>query len=302
MKTSWWLALATTVVVVCPARAQFPDLFELSAQYLPGVPVEVPGAEQARAQITSYDLVLNVPLVLGKTSFFVPGVAYHAEAISYAGLPDGFTDLRAFHGIDLSLLYVQLLSPQWSLAVRLAPGLAGDLTKVDDRTLRLSGAALTTYAASDCLTLGAGVIASYGFGEFLVLPGVYVSWRARDWLTLETMLPAFARATVTPVDGFEVTLRADVAGNTYAVRDRRVTDACAGTEGGDCMDHLAYSVVAATLGVSVRVWDKMWLSASGGYTLYRRFEPFGRDNTPTDDGAQTLPNVPLLRVALSYRL
>lgn len=298
MKTSWWLTLATTVVVVCPARAQFPDLFELGSQYLPGVPVAVPGSDDARAQITSYDVVLNLPIVLGETSFLVPGVAYHAEAVSYAGLPDGFTDLRAFHGIDLSLLYVQLLSPKWSLALRVAPGLAGDLTQVDRRTLRLSGAALANYAANDCLVLGAGVIASYGFGEFLVLPGLYASWKANDWLLLETMLPAFARVTATPIEGFEITLRADVAGNTYAVRDQRVLDTC----GGDCMDHLAYSVVAVTAGVSVRLWESMWLSAAGGYTVYRRFEPFTRDNALTDDGAQTLPNVPLVRVGLTYRL
>jgi hypothetical protein len=300
------------------ARAQVPDLLELSGAYLPGVPVEVPGSSEARAQVASYSVAINVPLVLGRSSFLVPGLAYRVDAASYRGVPDTFDDLRAFHGLDVSLLYIQLLPRDWSLALRVAPGLAGDLSSVDSGALRLSGAALAVHAFSDGASLGGGVIASYGFGSFMVLPAVYLSLGADDDpVGFELFFPAFARFEVRPLDGLEFGLRVEVSGSSYSVRDPRIAERWPCVEGVDrvdrvggaarpdakrCFDNLAYSVVSASAFVAVELWDSLWLDLAAGHTLYRRFDPRNQDGGAVDAGGQDLPNTLEMKVGVTLRL
>lgn len=296
-------------VLAWPARAQVPDLFEVSATYLPDVAVAVPGAEGVRAQVSSYQVALNLPVVLGERTFLVPGVAYRADTVSYLGAPDGFDDLRAFHGIELPILFVQLLPRDWSLAIRVAPGLAGDLASVDGDSFRMSAAALAVHTFSEDVTLGGGVVASYGFGSFMVLPALYFSLGAdTDPFGLELMVPAFAKLKARPVGGLELGLRAEVSGSSYAVRDPRiarrwpcVADASE-AEPARCFDNLAYSVVSASAYVAVELWKGFWLDAAVGHTLYRRFESKNAAGGSALDGGQDLPNAIEVKVGVVFRL
>src|SRR5262245_8906795 len=213
---STWLYAAT-------ARAQFPDLVEVNAQYLPGVPLQDP--QPVEAQIASYEGTLNVPVVLGAHTFLVPGLSYHSDAVSYARTPAGFTELRAFHSLDVPILFVQLLPGDWSLALRVAPGLAADTFELDTDLVRVSALALATHTFSDRLVVGGGGLASYAFGTPLPLPAAYVEWKPIDGLRLESFLPAFADLRYTLWDRLELGLRADIAGNSYAVRDERIRGA-----------------------------------------------------------------------------
>lgn len=303
------LALGLVIAAAAPARAQFPDLVELHALYLPGVPVAVPGQSGLRAQIASYEVAINVPVVLSPKTFLVPGLAYRADAVSYLDAPDGFADLRAFHAVELPLLFVQLLPHDWTLALRVAPGLASDFRAFDSAALRLSGAALVLHAFSDDVTLGAGVVATYGFGSFMVLPAVALTVGDDDApVAFEMMLPAFARLALRPLPGLELGLRADTSGSSYAVRDPRIakrwpcSDDGAPADPSACFDNLAYSVVDASAYVSVNVWGTLWLDASVGHTLYRRFESKNADGEPVLDGAQDLPNTWGVRVGFAVKL
>ena len=56
-----------------PVRAQLPDLVDLRAQYMPGVALEDP--KPAEAQVSSYDVALNVPVPLANDFFLIPGFA-----------------------------------------------------------------------------------------------------------------------------------------------------------------------------------------------------------------------------------
>lgn len=308
-----WVTFLVLTWIAGAARAQLPDLFEVSATYLPDVAIEVPGASGVRAQVSSYTATLNLPVVLGDTSFFIPGLSYRADAVSYVDTPAGFEDLRAFHALDLSLMLVQLLPADWSFAVRLAPGLAGDLASVDAEALRMSGAAFAIHAFNPELQLGGGVIASYGFGAFLVLPALYLAVGADDdLLRFEMMLPAFAKAWVQPVRGFEAGVRAEVSGSSYAVRDPRIARRwpCVAEPGADgrsaeparCFDNLAYSVVHVSVFLAVELWDSFWLDASAMRTVYRRFEPKNAEGETLEDGGQTLPDAFGVRVGVTFRL
>src|SRR5262249_29254528 len=154
---------------------QLPDLVEVSGQYRPGAAVDDP--RPTRAQVSSYEASINVPIPLGPKTFLIPGVSYHVDSVSFDDAPPGFVDLRAFHSIEIPVMLLQLLPDDWSLTLRVAPGVAGDMQALDTRMLRASALVLATRSFSPRLVAGAGGLASYTFGTFLPLPAAYVDWK-----------------------------------------------------------------------------------------------------------------------------
>jgi len=118
-----WLAAMAVCAPSLHARAQVPDVVEVSAQYLPDVPLA--DAKQLEAQVSSYDAALNIPIPLGERTFLIPGAGYHVESVSFANAPADFVPLRAFHSVDFTLLLVQLVPDDWALSLRVAPGRSG---------------------------------------------------------------------------------------------------------------------------------------------------------------------------------
>jgi hypothetical protein len=286
-----------------PARAQLPDLVSVSAGYMPGAELEDP--RPTKVQLSSYDVSLNVPIVLGPRSFLVPGLGYHVDSLSFSDAPDGFLELRAFHAIDLSLLYVQLLPKGWSLSFRLAPGVAGDLRGFDERLLRVSGLAMATWSPSERLVIGGGLLADYSFGTFLPLPAAYVEWRPTPNLKLEAFLPAFAEAKVILADRVELGVRASVQGSAYGIRDDRIADAppCAApADPAQCFDHVSYSVATAGPQVGVRLFSSVWWTTTAGYSFYRRFEQKNADGERIEGGLQELPNGFVVQSGVTWRM
>ncbi|WP_437480045.1 DUF6268 family outer membrane beta-barrel protein [Sorangium sp. So ce1014] len=317
-RTSRLLALAALLWVVAPGAAwgQFPDLVDLSAQYMPGTALEDP--RPTRAQVTSYEVSANVPIPLGEKTFLIPGAAYHVEAVSYADTLPGFDSLRAFHSVDVPVLFVQLLPRDWSLALRVAPGLAGDFEGFDGGLARVSALGLATHTLSERLVLGGGALASFSFGTFLPLPAAYVDWTPTPYFRFEAFLPGFATAKLLFSDRVEIGLRADVAGNAYAVRDARVAGAwpCAAQPADDpateqdersarpeqCVDHIAYSVATAGVTLGVRAVGTVWLTAQAGHSLFRRFEPMNADDDGIPGGGQSMPDVFFFRAGATWRI
>lgn len=143
------------------AQAQLPPLVEISGQYLPTS--TVPDAGGLRSQVSSYDAAVNVPIRLGERTFLVPGAQYHVDSVSYSHEPAGFTSVRALHSVSLPVLFAQQLSETWTLSFRAWPGLAGDREALDAGAFQV----MATWAPSERVTGGAGVIATYGFGQLL---------------------------------------------------------------------------------------------------------------------------------------
>jgi hypothetical protein len=298
------------------AGAQFPDLVDLSLQYLPGVALEEP--RPAEAQVASYEGTLNVPIVLGERTFLIPGASYHSDAASYQRTPPGFTPLRAFHSIELPLLFVQLLPSDWSLSVRLAPGLAADSPRLEQEQLRLSAVALATHAFSERLVVGAGALASYSFGTLLPLPAAYLEWKPLEALKVEAFLPAFIDVRYTLGQRVELGLRADVAGNAYSVRDERIRGAwpCAGGGADDpaspanealaqpeqCFDHIAYSVGVVGVVAGVRLFSSVWWTVMAGHSVFRRFDQRNAADERISGGLQAMPDAPFVRTGLTWRI
>jgi hypothetical protein len=298
------------------AAGQLPDLAEVSVGYLPSATLS--DQAPASAQVTSYDVAVNAPIPLGKTRFFIPGAAYHADAASFADTPPGFVELRRFHAVDVALLGVQLLPGDWSVTARVAPGLAGDFHDLDGRSFRLSTMVLVSHAFSDRFALGGGGMVTYQLGSVLPLPAVQVDWSPLRNLQVEAFLPAFAQARFTIGDRVQLGVRSEFNGNGYAIGDPRIAGTWPCRSGGAdrpgtptdesradpdaCLDHLTYAVGSAGAIAGVRLLSSVWLQAFGGHTFFRRLERNAADGDPIPGGVDDLPNVPFFRIGLSWRM
>jgi len=293
-----------------------PPLVEVQAQYVPES--EVPGAGGLRAQVSSYDAAFNVPLALGEKTFLIAGGQYHAESVSFSRTPDDFIPMNALHSIDLPVLLAYQLSEKWSLAFRVWPGIAGDFRGFDGGMLRIGGLAMGTWVPSRELSLGAGAMVSYGFGELLPLPVVYADWKPEPWFRVEASLPFFASAIFRIGDRFEVGALGDVNGNEYAIKDGDIRDRypCRAAENDDpatpvnetrsdsanCTDHLAYSSITAGGVARVRLFSTLWATTFLGRTLFRRYEFKNPEGDTIAGGKADLPNEIVFRAGLVFRI
>jgi len=283
------------------AQAQLPPILEVSGQYLP--PSDVASAPGLRAQLATYEASVSVPFSVGKSAFLLPGATYHAESMSYARMPAGFTPVRVLHATDLSLLFTRALSERWWVSLRGSAGLAGDFARIDSGHLRVGGFAMATYAFGENLVVGAGGLVSHAFGELHPLPMLYLDWRARPWLRMELNLPVSAEIKTILGDRLELGALADTNGNEYALRDPAIrADPQCANGAGACADHLSYAVVAASAVVRVRLFSTVWLSATAGRTLWRRFEQKDAQNRVLAGGGEDLPSEILFRGGLVWRL
>ncbi len=268
--------------------------------------------------MTAFNASVNLPVPLGNHTFLIPGLTYHFDSVSYYDTPANFTELRAFHSIGASLLAVQLLPNDWALSLRLAPELAGDFLGFDVALFHLSALALGTHSFSPRLSLGAGAIVTYAFGSLLPLPAVSAEWKPLDGVQILAFVPVLVSAKYTIGERLEMGLRADIGGNSYSVRDPRVTavwpcaanasdnPATAANEAtanpSECIDHVAYSVGVAGAQVGVRLFESVWLTAFAGTSFFRRLDQQNGNDDPISGGKLTIPNAFVARSSLVWRI
>ena len=213
-------------------------------------------------------------------------------------------------------MYVQVLPRDWSLAVRFAPGLAGDFYAIDRDLLRLNGLIMATKAFSERFVFGFGALASYNFGQFLPLPAIYADWRPVPQFRVETFLPAFFSARYLPHGRIELGARAEFAGNQYGVRHSEIRNRwpCIAEANDDpstpenetqadssqCLDNLAYSVGSAGITFGVRLFKTVWVYAYGAYAFFRRFEP--RNAAGDSIGIDSFPREFFVRAGIEWRI
>lgn len=324
-QTRLWGLLTSLGLLSAPAlaSAQPLDLLELRSEYLPPTALEgdrptgsTPWSDADEVQVSTYAASLNVPLALGDSTVLAPGFGYRLDKLSFAHESPAERELD-LHAFEVPLTLIHLLSNDWMLLFQATPGIAGDLAAVESRALRMQGLGLVSYQLSDQLVLGGGAAAMFEFGSLLPLPVLYAHWEPTAEITVDAFLPVQAEAKLALGDRFEIGLRADVDGNSYAISDSAIRGAwpCVaeaddtGTPENEaqaapkqCIDHVGYSVATAGASFGVRTYDSLWLSLYAGRTAFRRFEQMNADNDPVAGGLQTLPNVFFARVGLTWRL
>jgi hypothetical protein len=131
-------------------------------------------------------------------------------------------------------------------------------------------------------------------------------------------LPAFLSVKVTLWKRLELGARVQVAGNSYAVRDKRIRAAwpCAAQSSDDpntpfdetradsteCVDHVAYSVGTVAPFIALRVVESLWWNVQAGHSIFRRFEQRNVHDERIRGGLDDLPNTPFVRSGLTWRL
>lgn len=294
------LGAAAAVALATAARAQLPPLLEVSGQYLPASSIaSVPGL---RAQVASYDASVSVPIPVGELAYLLPGATYHTESVSYEHAPAGFAEVRQLQAADVSLLYTRAVAERWWVSVRGSVGLAGDFEAIDSGVLRYGGFAMATHTFGEHLVLGAGALVTHAFGELNPLPMAYLDWRPRPWLRVEANLPVMAEAKLILGDRVELGAVADASGNEYAIRAARIRRDPRCAAAGGCMDHLALAEIDAGGVARVRLFSTLWLSATAGRNLWRRFEQKDAHNAVLAGGREDLPCEFFFRAGLTWRL
>jgi len=201
------------------ATAQVPSLVDLSAQYTP--PGRANDPQTTEAQLSSFQLTLNVPVPLSPKRFLILGGSYHVDTVEYSQMPTGVEEDRTFHAAELAALVVQVLPERWILLARASGGIAGGFETVDRRMIRYNALVLAAKSVSDQLSVGGGVLVTGGYKRFLPLPAIQVNWRPSEEVLVEAFLPAFVNARYTVGNRFELGARVELTGATYAIRDAR---------------------------------------------------------------------------------
>lgn len=298
------------------AAAQVPSLVDLSAQYTP--PGRVSDSQATEAQLSSYQLTLNVPVPLSPKRFLILGGSYHVDTVEYSQMPTGVEEDRTFHATELSALMVQVLPERWILLARASGGIAGGFESIDRRMIRYNALVLAAKSLSDELSIGGGVLVTGGYKRFLPLPAIQLNWKPTEDVLVEAFLPAFVNARYTVGNRFEIGARVELTGATYAIRDARDRNQwpCTAQPTDDpgtpddetmarsnaCLDHVSYTVGSAGLLAGVRLTSTVWLTTFTGVSFYRRVERLNADNGSIDGGKQSLPVSGFFRANITWRI
>lgn len=297
----WTLLWLATLLAPLAARAQLPPLLRLGAQYVGGS--DVPGQSSLRAQVSSYDVNASIPVALGGSTYLLPGFTYHAESVSYEGAPAEFAQIRALHALDGTLLLTTAIADRWRVSIRGAVGLAGDLAAIDSGALRFNAMAMGSYSPGPWFVVGVGASVGIAFGELRPIPLLYLKWRPVRALRIEATVPIAAEVTALLGDRFELGAFSDLSGNDYAIRNAAVRqDATCIARSAECLDHLSTFVVTVGAVARLRLFSTVWLSVSGGPTLWRRFERKGQDSRVLPGGGRDLPGEFAIRSGIVWRL
>jgi hypothetical protein len=315
VRTAGAVCLAT-VAHHATAAAQVPSLVDLSAQYTP--PGRASDPQATEAQLSSYQLTLNVPVPLSPKRFLILGGSYHVDTVDYSQMPAGVEEDRTFHAIELSALMVQVLPERWILLARASGGIAGGFESIDRRMIRYNALVVAAKSVSDQLSVGGGVLVAGGYKRFLPLPAIQLNWKPTRDVLVEAFLPAFVTARYTTGNRFEIGARVELTGATYAIRDARDRNRwpCTaqptddpGTPGDEtmarsnaCLDHVSYTVGSAGVLAGVRLTSTVWLTTFTGISFYRRFERLNDGNGSLDGGAQSLPASGFFRANITWRI
>ena len=269
--------------------AQDINLASASFEFVPAAAINVQegGAINPEVDFNVFRGELNVPVKLGST-VLMPGFKYAATVPGVEPQPIG--GIESFHELTLSLLVIQPLSENWVLMASVAPTLATNFEDVGTDHFRVGGMAMGQYRFSRRLQVGFGVRVGYQFGELLPLPIVAVRWQPSDSFRVQAFVPALVRASFLFGNRFEIGANGRLNGNRYTLP----------TRDNPAIDNLAYSVGEVTGFAALRLFSRVWLTAHGGYTVFRRFEFFDADGDSLED--LELDNAPVFWTAVEWRL
>lgn len=294
-------AVLSALALMAAREAQAGELVAVQAQTTAPAEYDAPSPQTVSAN--ALELAASLPIEAGQRTYVLPGLGYRLEAPRFVDPPANGLPIPVFHDVEAHVSVVHAFDERWSLFVRGAVGLAGDLHAVDAGVVRFGASALAQRRFSERFAIGLGVAADYSFGELLPLPLVKLDWKTSRRTSLEGVLPLNLRFVWRPVDEARTGLIADLDGNEYAVRNASVRRNPPCSEPGgrsQCWDHLAATDLRVGALIGIRLHRELWAELRGGASVYRRFELLNPDDGPVTGGDQRLPVAPFALAQVSY--
>ncbi|MEM7608072.1 MAG: DUF6268 family outer membrane beta-barrel protein [Myxococcota bacterium] len=260
-----WLAisaLAALCFAAVPAAAQ-PSIASIS--YRETRPADVrPDAitpTSFELGIREFDVQVTAPLRVGEGgTVLLPGLRYGLAVPVPEDAERSFGD--NYHELGVGLTALQPLSQKWTLIFGADVVLGTDFQDVDASHVRASFQIAAQHQRNPKLMLGFGITASYALGELLPLPILSLRWEPADYFRLNIAIPRSIDATFIIANRVELGVSALLDGNRYSVDNPTVAN----------VDVLALSSARVGVTAGLRLFGDLWLSATLGRTVFRRFD------------------------------
>lgn len=218
------------------------------------------------------------PIPLRRDVYLIVAPRY----VAWRFIAESPQDDLTVHGISSSQTLRYPINPRWAVLGIVGVGLASDFRDVDVSHVRLSGGVVGQRRYHPRLALGAGIAASYSFGQLLPVPVLYADWRASDRLRVRAFLPSRFRVSYRVAPRLVVSAGAEVEGNRFSIqRDDLSQDLD--------VESLAVSRGSVQLRASVRIAGPLWAAAYLGHTVFRRLQVHDGDVEVADLSAEQSP-------------
>lgn len=254
--------LALALSYASGARAQMIDsLASTSFEYYPASSNgDRPGETQLNVLRTS----AAVPIQAAKRTTLIAGAAYELIDVR----PSNAESFQ-LHAPKLVAGIIQGFGERWGVMGFVDAGLASDFSdELGSNDVLLSLTAIGTYAVSDSIKLGAGVVYDRRTGQLAPLPAVLLDWRVSERFWVRGFAPTFVKADYHALRWLDVGVRATFEGNRFHL-------------GNDRMEDLELAYANLTLGPKLTFnfgkWTHLDVYAAGA--LYRRYELFQDDES-----------------------
>lgn len=238
---------------------------------IPNPSASQPGSLNGK-NVSAAMLTLNAGIrsQLDDNTLLINGFQYRYLNVSFPTL-DNTQISKDFHLLFYDFFLFRTLSDQFQLVAILRPGIFSDFQNVALNHARLEAVGFVDWFLSDNLTLGLGVAyQSSVFGRLITVPVLHVVHTFGDFL-LDMLLPSRGTLWYYPNPQLEIGFDIWLNGSQY-----RMGAVPAGIRNPtsnapeDQVVNFFFSNVTVGPVVRYKFFDKFYLSAEGGYTLFRR--------------------------------
>ncbi|MEL6182199.1 MAG: DUF6268 family outer membrane beta-barrel protein, partial [Myxococcota bacterium] len=229
-----------------------------------------PGRSAGKVQVHDYRAIVGFPFVFNdKKTILLPSIDYGLLDLRGDGTLD--PGVEKLHSAMVHMVLVQRLSESWTGLFRLGGGLASDLEgDITQEEFVLTAMAIASYAFTEDLRVGAGIIYDRRTGDVRPLPLINVQLYLNERFRIGGVIPVLVQAAYRVTPHLTLGLQGSFQGNRYHLDEERY-----GVDNAE----VAYSIIEAGPTAIVHLGKALHIQLVSGYTIRRRFEVFLNDES-----------------------
>jgi hypothetical protein len=255
------------------------DVASLSHEIVPGAELDLTGVEEDEIRATAHTttLKLAVPVFLGgRGTVLVNFLTLRSLSQSYEVPPTAGDVFRPddLFTVKYGLVLRRELSERWSVAVLGQPAILSDFQDVGGDHFSLRAGFLFERVVSPRFTWAFGAGYSDDYGEAQALPVVRIDWRPDRRWRIRLDAPQAAEIWWGPGDRWRLGAAGRATGGHFRVGEEYVFRDGRSTKDG----RVKYSIVNVGPAAAARLGGPLVLTLNAGWSVYRRYEVFDRDD------------------------